>query len=140
MSTFVKLTPTILIQVPDCYKIQVYQSNDIGTRLARSHATFQDYSYQGTSADHTDVKASYPVDMSSFQLRGAERKHEQTGIDVPNPQLLRVHAALAALLSLSGARDIFDTVLRSRSHDNSFGLPGASGSDFWDSVVIRSVT
>ena len=73
--------------------------------------------------------------MSSFQLRGAKRRHEQTGIDLPNPQLLRVHAALAALLSLSGARDIFDTMLRWRSHENNFGVPEASGSAFWESVA-----
>ncbi|TBU36677.1 hypothetical protein BD309DRAFT_877914 [Dichomitus squalens] len=126
------LLPT---DIANCYEIQMHKSNYLGATQAQDRVTFKDYSLEAPAMDSADAEraASY---LESSQHRGVKRRREQAGVDLPNPKLLRVHAALTILLRSSGAADIFDTMIRWRSNEHHQSVPEASGRAFWESVVI----
>ncbi|TBU53890.1 hypothetical protein BD310DRAFT_829190 [Dichomitus squalens] len=113
----------------NCYEIQTHQSNFLGAIPVQDRVTFQDYSLETPAPDSADAERA-------ARRRGVKRRRAQAGIDLPDPELLRVHAALAILLHSSGAAGIFDTMIRWRSDRNHHGVPEASGRAFWESVVI----
>ncbi|TBU24579.1 hypothetical protein BD311DRAFT_809892 [Dichomitus squalens] len=120
------LLPT---DIANCYEIQMHKSNYLGATQVQDRVIFKDYSLETPAPDSADAERA-------ARHRGVKRRRAQAGIDLPNPELLRVHAALTILLRSSGAADIFDTMIRWRSTEYHQSVPEASGRAFWESVVM----
>ncbi|KAH9917689.1 uncharacterized protein BXZ73DRAFT_80807 [Epithele typhae] len=84
-------------ETPHSYEI-CYMPDDQryrGTRASRRHITFEDHSAEFTGSSVSSVVGSH------------ERGHHATGVDLPSPELLRVHCAIAHVLHLSGTAQLF---------------------------------
>ncbi len=60
--------------------------------------------------------------------------HEAMGIDLPDPELLRLHVALTGVLRMSGAAEVFDDMKERRGPGNP-PVPSADGEAFFKDVV-----
>ena len=103
---------TLPSQTPNCYKIQRRGFRSRGSRHVTSHVTFVDH-----SQSHPEAQAG-------------------TSVDLPDPALLRLHAALAGVLWRSGAPASFDRLFCRPAWLPGFPhWPAPSGEAFWRSVV-----
>ena len=66
--------------------------------------------------------------------RSRKRPHSALGIDLPDPELLRLHAALTGVLRLSGAAVVFDDIKWCRG-PGSPPVPSADGAAFFKHIV-----
>ncbi|TBU36498.1 hypothetical protein BD309DRAFT_995582 [Dichomitus squalens] len=111
------------------YKIMIYVPSDMGAQTKKTHTTFKDHS--------PEWPMDNPEDSSSRNLRSGKRTHDKLGVALPNPQLLRLHAALTGVLRLSGAAEIFDRIISSDGSDEP-AVPSADGTTFYKSIVVDS--
>ncbi|KAH9917686.1 uncharacterized protein BXZ73DRAFT_53307, partial [Epithele typhae] len=88
-------------EIPDRYDICYMPDNAryMGIRTTRDHITFVDYS---AKFDKSRGRASSASSGVSGTPPGARR-----GVDLPSPELLRMHCAIAHVLHLSGAAQLF---------------------------------
>nr|VWP01235.1 NAD-dependent protein deacylase (EC (Regulatory protein SIR2 homolog) [Ganoderma boninense] len=127
------LSPT---KTPNRYKIKRYgPRNYAGSRHVTSCVSFVDHS-QSLSPSQPPHPSPSPSRFQSQARARAGRGIDTEPVDLPDPALLRLHAALAGVLCLSGADLAFDCLLARPPW-----LPGCSrwpaprGAAFWASVV-----
>ncbi|KAI1783472.1 hypothetical protein LXA43DRAFT_903493, partial [Ganoderma leucocontextum] len=87
----------------------------------RDHITFVDHSITSPLVQQAAAMFGYSP--------------PRTGVDLPCPDLLRLHAALGWVLRLSGAGAVFDALYRPPPSRGSAAYPSPSGATFWRSVV-----
>lgn len=82
--------------------------------------TFEDHSWEPeeTSSHGTSMK----------------RKYQEEPIDLPDPQLIKIHAALAGVLNLSGAAELFE-ILDPPPGSDSPAVAAEDGDAFMNFVV-----
>ncbi|KAM5542143.1 hypothetical protein V8D89_004016 [Ganoderma adspersum] len=129
-----RLRPT---PVPDQYHIDVYERNRAGTQYVVNPIAFKDHTHEYPSSSRSESPQTSAAPPSSSTRRrgnstGPPRAHD---VDLPSADLLRVHAALAGVLQLSGAITAFDAIFSSLALFAKPCIPGASGSAFLRSVV-----
>ena len=96
----------------------------------QTHVTFQDYS---GSVDP-------PEDESGSETPNGKRSRNLVEVDLPNAELLRLHAALARVMHLSGAGEMFpERASRGDSDEARGGLVGNYGADFVEKVVDERI-
>ncbi|KAH9913324.1 uncharacterized protein BXZ73DRAFT_3568, partial [Epithele typhae] len=103
-----------------------------GRDPVQEYVTFEDHS--------AEFSASEQAAMSSVFSKSGTRKRgsSATGIDLPNPELLRMHCALTHVLHLSGAAGLFDALREPGNEDGSAGAGAAvagTGDAFQKHVV-----
>lgn len=84
-----------------------------------------------TFKDHSTTSDEVP----SVTLNASgKRPHDAVGVDLPDPDLVRLHAALADVLHMSGARHVFD-LISVRCGPCSPPVPSADGDSFMKDIV-----
>ncbi|OSD07482.1 hypothetical protein PYCCODRAFT_1474016 [Trametes coccinea BRFM310] len=94
-----------------------------GPKPIKTHHTFVDHSCPEATGESTSTRA------------GRKRSHDEVGIDLPNPTLLRMHAALAKVLHASGAAEIFDAFLLQPSSSAGPVIAAEYGLSFAENIV-----
>lgn len=90
-----------------------------------------------TFKDHTvdsEVVQQQTAPSGSEAQRPPKRPHEAVGVDLPDPELLRLHAALTGVLRMSGAAEVFQLIMERRGPDNP-PVPSGDGKAFMNEVV-----
>ncbi|KAJ2972137.1 hypothetical protein NUW54_g12338 [Trametes sanguinea] len=89
---------------------------------------------------HTFVDHSCPdaTDESTPEGAGRKRSHDEVGIALPNPTLLRMHAALAKVFHASGAAEIFDPFLPEPDSTAGPVIAAEYGFSFAENIVKES--
>lgn len=138
------LHPSRNIQVANQYHVEVYEPNRLGAQYVASPSpiTFEDQSHKFSSgsASSSDIQPSVaPLSPGSDRHNSPPSRtpglQHDVNVDVPGVELLRVHAALAGALHLSGAMKAFELIWCVCKTMDEACLPGASGSTFLQSVV-----
>ena len=92
------------------YEIKVLQGNPLGIDSGtRKIVVFEDNSHK-----HTRDQDPLP---SNRNLRSGNRRAEGRGVSLPEPHFIKIHAAVAHILHLSGAADFIDLVKREFGDD-----------------------
>ncbi|GBE81607.1 hypothetical protein SCP_0313360 [Sparassis crispa] len=114
-------------EVPNKYNV-VYYRGPHGLHTRPSEITFSDHSAE---IDSTEEKAS---SLLKRQCTRASASGPRQGISLPNPLYLRIHAAIAGILHMSGVGRFIDEVLR-KHHNTSGSEATFTGDDFLDLVT-----
>ncbi|KAI1784184.1 hypothetical protein LXA43DRAFT_1101650 [Ganoderma leucocontextum] len=122
-------------EIPHCYEVKNYHKlfNHMKKNKIPSRVTLKDHS----QADSESDAACDPPEAgssTSHPQRPEKRRHEAMGIDLPDPELLQLHAALTGVLRLSGAAEVFDDIKERRGPGNP-PVPSADGAAFFKDVV-----
>ena len=98
----------------------------MGRPPIQTHITFLDHSLTQPEGEDEDP-------------RSRKRPRDLFGIDIPNVELLRIHAALTRVLHLSGAAGILPEPASPDVPDDAYGGVANYGADFVDKVVYDTI-
>ncbi|KAI0659965.1 hypothetical protein C8Q70DRAFT_1053765 [Cubamyces menziesii] len=111
----------------------------MGTKPVDTHHTFYGHSTElHQDAQSTSAPDHPPVDGPRASSEKRDQEEYASRVALPNPKLLRMHAALAHVTHASGAAAIFNA-LNSLSAPDEPAAVGADGGCFWRIVVEGDV-
>ncbi|KAI9059250.1 hypothetical protein FKP32DRAFT_1596598 [Trametes sanguinea] len=93
------------------------------TKPIKRYHTFKDHSCPDAAAQSTSKRA------------GRKQLPDKVGIDLPNPTLLRMHAALTKVMHASGAAEIFDAFRPEPGSSAEPVIAAEYGSSFVENIV-----
>ncbi|TBU29339.1 hypothetical protein BD311DRAFT_806330 [Dichomitus squalens] len=127
------LKPT---EIPNQYE---YKEYDHAINLRYNMPTvvaFKDHSIEDAdTAISTQSSTDNPSEPGTSRAsRHRKRPHDAMGVELPDPELFRLHAALAGVLNMSGAAGIFQLIM-DRQNPGQPPVPSADGEAFFKEIV-----
>ncbi len=130
------------MQDPNRYEVKDYDTAgnylDMYDRFRSSkppiYITITDHTADDAPNDAPTASAvPEPSEPSSTQ-RPPKRPHEAVGVELPDPELLRLHAALTGVLRMSGAAGVFKLIMERQNPGNP-PVPSADGEAFMKEII-----
>ncbi|TBU28377.1 hypothetical protein BD311DRAFT_663508 [Dichomitus squalens] len=127
------LKPT---EIPNQYEFKHYHPYIYLARDIPALVVFKDHSVEDVNtAISTQSSTDNPSEPGKSRAScHGKRPHDAMGIELPDPELFRLHAALAGVLHTSGAADIFNLVVY-RRNPSQLPVPSADGEAFFKEIV-----